>query len=72
MRDYPKPNLIDQHVIERMLECERFPIPEMLVGRVKYTPYTLRIDSLIKATYSMAAVKEWANYRPELDAPYCS
>ena len=34
--------------------------------------YTLKIDSLISAAYKTESVLEWANYRQEIDAPYCS
>lgn len=55
-----------------MKEVDRFPIPEALVGRTRNTAYTLKIDSLISAAYKTESVLEWANYRQELDAPYCS
>ena len=55
-----------------MKVADRFPIPEALIGRQKRKAYNLRIDSLITAAYNMDSVKEWADYRQELMAPYNS
>ena len=72
VQNYPKPSLTDLHVINVMKECDRFPIPEAILGRKKFTRYTLRIDSIMLATYKMESIHEWANYRQEIDAPFNS
>jgi hypothetical protein len=72
LQNYPKPSLTDLHVINLIKECDRFPIPEAILGRKKLTPYTLRIDSMMLATYKMESIQEWANYRQEIDAPFNS
>ena len=48
-------------MIDLMKEADRFPIPEALVGRQKKekVPYSLRIDSLITAAYTLENVEAW-------------
>ena len=72
MNNYPKPLLSDIYVINMMKEAGRYPIPEQLVGRSKREPYQLRVDSLINMAYREENIREWAEYRQEIDAPYCS
>ena len=52
-----------------MKSYQRWPIPEMLIGRQKQGNFGLKIDSLLKEAYSSEHIKEWAKYRQELKAP---
>ena len=49
--------------IKQMKEANRYPIPEALIGRPERGNYRLKIDSIIRETYSEAFIKEWADYR---------
>ena len=53
MQGYQKPSLTDLYVINSMKECDRFPIPESLLGRKPRTAYSLRVDSLMSQTYAL-------------------
>ena len=52
--------MIDLQTLDRMKRYQRFPIPEMLIGRPKKGNFILKVDSLLKEAYSLEHIKEWA------------
>jgi hypothetical protein len=67
-----KQTLTEVTIIEFMKEVSRFPCPEALLGRQSNKRYKVTIDSLIVGAYSIKAVEEWADYKPDTKAPYNS
>ena len=62
MHNYPKPSLTDKYIIDMMKEADRFPVPEALIGRrpkKDRVPYTLRIDSMMSAFFTIKNIEEW-------------
>ena len=64
------PSLIDQITIKKMKEMQRWPVPEMLMGRSKKGNFSLKIDSIIAEAYKEESMAEWAAWRLEIDVPY--
>ena len=53
-----------------MKKCERWPIPESLLN--KDPNWRLKIDSIIAEAFRLDSMIEWANYKLDCNAPYCS
>ena len=53
MHSVKKPTLTQKTIIDFMVETDRYPIQEALVGRTPNRPYELAIDSLITSCYSL-------------------
>ena len=68
----PKPTLTDLITIKTMKKYQRFPIPEALMGRQRWGNFRLKIDSLLAEAYREESMLEWANWRPDTNAPYNS
>ena len=54
-----KPTFTDLNTIERMKEMQRWPVPEMLIGRPQRGNYCMKIDSIIAEVYSAEYIVEW-------------
>ena len=61
--------MLDLQTLERMKLYQRWPIPEMLIGRPRKGNFVMKVDSLLKEAYSLDHIKEWARYRQEISAP---
>lgn len=59
--------LSDNQTLEKMKQAGRFPMPEKLL----HVPdnFELQIDSLINAAYNTDLQEQWADYKPDIDAP---
>lgn len=55
-----------------MKECDRFPIPEALMGRGKYQHFTLRVDSMCSAAFNYNNINKWSAVELDTYAPYNS
>lgn len=56
-----------------MIECDRWPIPESLIGRTKGIPYELAFDTLMRSCYNLDVIREDGNAnRQDLDVPFNS
>lgn len=64
MNDIVGPSLTDKTIIDFMKQVDNFPIQEALIGRTDGQPYSLWIDSLISASYTLSAVQECAEEKP--------
>ena len=53
--------LVDQITIDRMITCQRWPIPEMLMSKPKQ--FKLKVDSLMKECFTVEYAREWGMYR---------
>ena len=65
-----EPSLIDKITIERMIKLQRWPVPEMLIGRSKKSTFKLKIDSIIADAYKVEEMVEWSVFRLDIDVPY--
>ena len=51
---------------------QRWPIPECLMSRPRRGNFSLKVDSIMSEAYKEDSMKEWAKYRPQINAPYNS
>ena len=72
LKQQAKASLIDRITIKKMKAYQRWPIPECLMGRQTTNPFYLKVDSLIADAYLSDRMREWADYRADVAAPYNS
>jgi len=66
-RQSTEPTLTDKNTIVKMQAANRFPMPDALLACPPN--YKLKIDSIMHSAYDPENLKDWAEYKQEVDAP---
>ena len=72
LKQQAKASLTDKITIKKMKAYKRWPIPEALMGRPQTENFYLKVDSIIADAYLSDRMREWANHRAAVPAPYNS